>query len=59
MIVNLKEKSVEELKALAYDLLVQQTVTNNNLQMVEREIANKLQELQNQHQQSTEIVVPE
>jgi len=49
MTVNLKEKSVEELKALAYDLLVQQTVTNNNLQLVEREIANKLQEQQEQN----------
>ncbi len=36
--INLKEKTVEELKALAYDLLLQQRFTSNNLQMVEQEI---------------------
>lgn len=44
MSINLKEKNLEQLKALAYDLLVQQNVTSNNLQLVEKEIVSKLQE---------------
>lgn len=44
MSINLKEKSLEQLKALAYDLLVQQNITSNNLQLVEKEIVSKLQE---------------
>ena len=44
MSINLKEKSLEQLKALAYDLLVQQNIASNNLQLVEKEIVSKLQE---------------
>lgn len=38
---NIKEMSVDELKILAYDLLVQSQQTQNSLKMVNQEIANR------------------
>jgi hypothetical protein len=41
--VDPKTMSVEELKALAYDLMVELTRTQNNLKVIETEIINKQQ----------------
>ena len=42
--MNLKEQTLEQLKALAYDLLAQRDQINQNLQIVNNEIAIKSQE---------------
>lgn len=42
--MDLKTKSLQELKAYAYDLLVQQEVVAMNLQAVNNEISEKVKE---------------
>lgn len=44
MKINLKEKTLAELKALAYDLLVDQQLINNSLQAVQLEINEKVRQ---------------
>ena len=40
--MNIKEMSITELKALAYDTISQLEITQNNLRLINQEIKNKL-----------------
>ena len=42
--MNLEEKTIEELKVIAYDLIASQEQTNRNLQAVNQMIAKKYEE---------------
>ena len=42
--MNLEEKTLQELKAIAYDLIASQEQTNRNLQAVNQMIAKKYEE---------------
>jgi cell division protein FtsB len=44
--INLETMSIEQCKALAYDLIAQQEQTNANLRAVNEAIAKKAQDLQ-------------
>ncbi len=52
---TLKDRSIVELKAIVYDLLTQQNVLNSNLQLVEKEIQAKNEELQKQRELENQI----
>lgn len=43
--MDITTKSIEELKALAYDVLVQRDTATRNLQIIENEIAKRAQEV--------------
>ena len=42
--MNLENKTIEELKVIAYDLLASQEQTNRNLQLVNQMIAKKYED---------------
>lgn len=46
--MDITTKSIEELKAIAYDVLVQRDTATRNLQIVENEIAKRAKEVTNE-----------